>query len=113
VLASAEQARRSGDAAACFAAVARGLNLFLEERLQRPIGGLTTEELRRTLEARGFGDELVERLVRELENCDFARFTPEGGRAREMSECIERARDLVDELDRVVVKPDPEGVGPS
>lgn len=108
ILAGAEQARRAGDATACFAAVARGLHLFLEERLQRPVGGLTMEELRRTLEERGFPDELVERLVGELENCDFARFTPEGGRAREMTECLDRARGLVEELDRVAVRPDPE-----
>lgn len=108
LLADAEKARHAGDATACFAAVARGLGLFLDERLQRPVGGLTTEELRRLLEARGFPEDLVERLVGELENCDFARFTPEGGRAREMSECLGRARSLLEELDRVTVRPDPE-----
>jgi len=108
LLGAAEQARRQGDATACFAGVARALSTFLEERLQCPIGGMTTPELRRTLEARGFGEEQVERLVRELENCDFARFTPEGGRAREMSECLERARALLAELDGVAVRPDPE-----
>lgn len=108
ILAIAEQARRHGDATACFAGVARALGTFLDERLQRPVGGMTTLELRRTLEGRGFPEEIVERLVRELENCDFARFTPEGARAKEMSECLERARVLLSDLDQVAVRPDPE-----
>ncbi|MBI2897767.1 MAG: protein BatD [Deltaproteobacteria bacterium] len=107
VLRDAASRRRAGDATAFFAGVSRTLTTYLEERLSRPIGGMTMEALRQHLESRGYPENLVEELIRELENCDFARFTPEGTRAREMSECLDRARRLLATLDRVTPSAEP------
>ena len=68
-------AQVEGDSEADFqGTLVAALTGALEARLQEPLGGLTHGELRALLAERGMADELVDEVVAQLQNCDFARF---------------------------------------
>ncbi len=83
-----------------YATVAIALKDVLEAKLARAVGSLTHPELRRLLVGRGMAEALSDRVVDELEGCDFARFSAAGIRSEEMRSCLERTRGLLAELDR-------------
>lgn len=103
-LRSARRLARAGDTAGTFAEIARLLQGYLEDRLGERVGHLTMTSLRDLLVARGYPCELAERVVGELENCDFARFTPANIRDREAAECVQRTATLLPDLDQVQPK---------
>jgi hypothetical protein len=101
-LSSASEHARAGNAREFYAAIAQALKEVLEAKLARPVGSLTHGELRRMLVERGMVEGLADRVVDELEGCDFARFSAAGVRTEEMQSCLERTRGLLGELDRFV-----------
>jgi hypothetical protein len=88
-----------------FGGLQRVLIRFLENRLQTAVAGDTMDGLRRRLRERGFPAELAERVVAELECCDFARFARSAGSAGERSEGLARMEALIDGLAGVTVTP--------
>ena len=70
-----------------------------KRRLGEPVSGMTHEELRSVLRGRGMEEDLVRRVLDELESCDFARFSSAGGSASEMDACLGRVRGLLDAID--------------
>lgn len=54
-----------------------------------------------TLGELGVGADTAQAIVRELENCDFARFAPGAG-ADDVSEAARRAAALVDRVEQEV-----------
>ncbi|HEY8432515.1 MAG TPA: BatD family protein, partial [Sandaracinaceae bacterium] len=105
-LAAAERHAAAGEPREFYAAIAQALKELLEAKLGRPVGSLTHVELARTLVARGMQEELVQRVVDELESCDFARFSAAGIRGEEMESCLARTKELLRELDRFTAKED-------
>lgn len=83
-----------------YAAIAQALKEVLEAKLDRAVGSLTHAELRRVLVERGMAEGLADRVVDELEGCDFARFSAAGVRTEEMRSCLERTRGILAEIDR-------------
>jgi len=100
-LRAAEQALRDGLVKDFYAQVSRTLIGYLEERTNLPATGMTHDELRRAARAAGYGPDTVDAVIVELENCDFARFAPQGSAATRMRESLDRATELLRELDRV------------
>ena len=98
-LVEAEEKARLGDVRAFYGTVAAALKLEVERRLGEAIGGLTHDRLRHELRERGLDENIVRRLIEELEGCDFARFSSAGGSEVEMSQTLSRARSLLKELD--------------
>ena len=86
-----------------YGAVARALTHFFVDRVQLPAVGLTHEELRYAALERGFSQELMERVVAELENCDFARFASSSKASEDMQATLSRAKSLIDDLGAVNV----------
>ena len=80
---------------AFFGECARVLYEHLEYRLGAKVEALTLGELREHLTARGFDRETVEGTVKELENCDFARFAPSASGPGEMRAAMRRVRTLL------------------
>ena len=80
---------------AFFGECARVLYEHLEYRLGAKVEALTLGELREHLTARGFDRETVELTVKELENCDFARFAPSASGPGEMRAAMRRVRALL------------------
>jgi hypothetical protein len=92
---------RGGRASKFFAEIARVLQEHIEERVGTPVAALTREQLRDLLLGRSFPEETVEALVRELENCDFARFAPSASGPGEMRAALRRVRALLGAIERV------------
>jgi hypothetical protein len=89
-----------------FAELQRALVAFLEDRLECPVAGDTSAELAARLRRRGFGDELAEATVAEMESCDFARFARSASAAGERRGALERIRSLVARLAAVAIEPE-------
>jgi hypothetical protein len=100
-LRTAELHIRGGRPAKFFGEVARVLVEMLEERVGEPVSAMTREQLREYLAARGFPEETVDALARELENCDFARFAPSASGPGEMRAAMRRVRALLTAIERV------------
>jgi hypothetical protein len=92
------KAQRPG---AFFSECARVLYEHLEFRLGQKFEGLTLEELRFHLLGRGFQSETAEAVVKELENCDFARFAPSASEPDEMRAALRRVSALIGWIERV------------
>jgi hypothetical protein len=80
---------------AFFGECARVLYEHLEYRLGAKVEALTLEELRLHLTKHGFSRDTAESVVRELENCDFARFAPSASGPGEMRAALRRVRTLL------------------
>lgn len=85
---------------AFFGECARVLYEHLEYRLGAKVEALTLGELREHLLARGFDKETVEATVKELENCDFARFAPSASGPGEMRAALRRVRALLGMIEK-------------
>lgn len=91
-----------------YAAIASALKQVLEAKLGRAVGSLTHPELLRVLDERGMNEALRDRVVDELEGCDFARFSAVGVTASEMQDCLGRAGGLLTELSKFEPTPEEE-----
>jgi hypothetical protein len=85
---------------AFFGECARVIYEHLEYRLGHKVEALTLGELRTHLEQSGFSKETTEACVRELENCDFARFAPSASGPGEMRAALRRVRNLLGWIER-------------
>lgn len=94
------QAGKAG-AGQAYTAIAHALEGYFEARFGRPFKGLTHPQLVATLGELGVGADTAQAVVRELENCDFARFAPGAG-ADDVSEAARRAAALVDRVEQEV-----------
>jgi hypothetical protein len=91
----AEYHIRAQRPSAFFGECARVIYEHLEYRLGAKVEALTLGELREHLLVRGFDRETVEATVKELENCDFARFAPSASGPGEMRAALRRVRALL------------------
>jgi hypothetical protein len=89
-----------------FAELHKILLAFLEDRLEAPVAGDTMAELTARLKRRGFGDELAESTVAEMESFDFARFARSASATAERRQALERMRTLISRLATVAVTPE-------
>jgi len=87
-----------------FGAMSRSLSGYLEDRMEIPLGGCTTSQIRKIMERNGYPEDLVERVFRELEVMDFARFSSGGSAPPEIDSCLRRVEDLLRALDRIQPK---------
>jgi hypothetical protein len=91
---------KAGQRVAFFTEIARVLEEHLTASLGVRVQGLTTPDLRAVLHESGIPVPLQERLVRELEMCDFARFAPAASAEEEMEVTLLRTREILADLDR-------------
>lgn len=97
----ASKASKAGLVKDFYGHVARTLTAFFEERANLPAQGMTHDELRRAAAAAGYPPDLLEAVVVELENADFARFAPAAAQSERMRETLDRVEALVKKLDAV------------
>lgn len=99
-LKEARKLRKGGAFKAAFAAVEASLLDFVASRTGLPARGLPRDELARALTERGWAALRVERLVRILEDCETARFSPVAPTEEDVDTLLDRAgRVLVDLLE--------------
>ena len=66
------------------------------------------DELRDALKDSGFARTTVERIARELDDCDAARFSPVGASREEMREALDKVRDILREIEKTPLASDQE-----
>lgn len=96
---------RDGDRVGFFSEIASVIGELLSARLGVRVQGLTATELGELLEASQMSPALADRLLRDLEVCDFARFAPAAAEEAEMQDVLSRTRKLMGKLERASLKP--------
>jgi hypothetical protein len=91
---------------AFFGECARVIYEHLEYRVGQKVESLTLAELRTFLTSRGFTDETTESIVKELENCDFARFAPSASGPGEMRAALRRVKTLLSWIETAKIASD-------
>jgi len=97
----AEDAAKQGLVQDFYGQLDRCLSGYLEERVNIPVQGMTHDELRAACLEAGYSAELVQRLIDERDNCDFARFAPVSNVDASMKEASQRVRELLVALNAV------------
>ncbi len=97
----ARELMSQGEKGAFFGEVAAAMHGLLDHKLGVRVEGLTREELERVLDGAGFDQGLCQEVLQELDNCDFARFTPAASDPAEMERTLSRAKKLLDRIIRV------------
>jgi hypothetical protein len=99
-LGAAEKHLEAGQTGPFFIEIDRVLREFLSGKLGRPVTGLSRDELRSHLGAAGLATEVVDRTIDALEECDRARFAPGSGSESEMRAALDRAGEVILQIER-------------
>jgi hypothetical protein len=105
-LGAAEKHLEAGRTGPFFIEIDRVLREFLSGKLGRPVTGLSRDELRAQLAAAGSPDELTDRTLAALEECDRARFAPGTDSEAEMRAALDRAGDVILQIERAKLRPE-------
>lgn len=95
----AAKSAQAGDARTFYAAISKALTDALETKTGEKIGSLTQTELHDFLIANQMPAADVSALARELETCDFARFSSAGSTPEEMKDCLARTATVLKSVD--------------
>lgn len=98
-LAEAAKSAESGDARAFYAAISKALTDALETKTGEKVGSLTQTELHEFLSERAMPPADVGAFAREIETCDFARFSSAGSTRAEMNDCLARTETILKSVD--------------
>jgi hypothetical protein len=99
-LRTADAHLREGRLVQAFGEIERVLRECLTGKLQRPIAGMSLDELRSALSRAGLAPELVTDTLSALENCDRARFAPGSLSAQEVTTARDRASELILQIEK-------------
>jgi hypothetical protein len=100
LLRSAQNALHANDPRSFYDRIVTSITHALDSRLGEPVAGLPHAELRGRLVAEGFDDDLVQRVINELEGADFARFAASGVNEDEMERCLQRTTTVIERIQR-------------
>jgi hypothetical protein len=100
LLRNARNALESDDPREFYDRVVASINHALDSRLGEAVGGLPHTQLRARLIAEGLDDDLIQRVINELEGADFARFAASGVNKEEMERCLERSAAIIERMQR-------------
>lgn len=81
-----------------YAAVASALWGYMGDKLRIPSSALTRDNITEKLSADGVSDELIQRTIAVLDDCEMARFTP-GSADSKMSDLYDRATSVINDLE--------------
>jgi hypothetical protein len=103
-LLEAQSLMDSADVKGFFGQITRIIIGFFEDKAGFPATGMTHDILRTTASGAGFDSKLLDDVIAELENADFARFAPAATLQTQMKETLKRIQAMVEELDRSPVR---------
>lgn len=93
-----------------YAEIQRAIYLYLERRFDIPATGMTGPELMAALVRAGVDSPTAEKVVKETENCEFARYGRSSSeRDMDMTRVRNSVQDVLQELEKVDVKPPKKG----
>lgn len=96
----AQNALHADDPRSFYDQIVASVTHALDSLLGEPVGGLPHTELRTRLVAEGLDDDLVQRVINELEGADFARFAASGVSKEEMDRCLQRTAAIIERIQR-------------
>jgi len=96
----AEDALQANDPRSFYDGIVASITHALDSRLGEPVGGLPHADLRTRLVVERFDDDLVQRVINELEGADFARFAASGVNKDEMERCRQRTAAIIERIQR-------------
>ena len=96
----ARSALQAKDPRAFYDRIVASITHALDSRLGEAVAGLPHTQLRTRLAAEGFDDDLIQRLINELEGADFARFAASGVNRDEMERCLQRTAAIIERIQR-------------
>ncbi len=79
--------------------VAKALLQYVGDKLNLPAYGLTKDQIHSELEEKGFSPEKIDNLIKVLDFCDLARFSPSSSTEEEMKRFLDRAEKVIVELE--------------
>lgn len=94
-----------------FGELSRVILEHLEERLDKPVQALTREKLAEVLMDAGFSRTTVGRISKELDECDFARFSASGASIEEMNRAMNRVKELLASIEKTRLQTEAEEEG--
>ncbi len=97
---SADDALQANDPRSFYDRIVASITHALDARLGESVGGLPHSALRTRLVADGFDDDLVQRVINELDGADFARFAASGVSKNEMERCRQRSAAIIERIQR-------------
>lgn len=97
---SAHDALQANDPRSFYDRIVESITHALDARLGAPVGGLPHAALRTRLVTEGLDDDLVDRVINELEGADFARFAASGVNKDEMERCRQRTAAIIERIQR-------------
>ncbi len=100
LLRSAQRSLDDAEPRSFYDRIVSAIHHALESRLGASVGGLSHGELRARLVDAGMEDDLVQRVINELEGADFARFAASGVNEDEMERCLDRTEAIVERIQR-------------
>ena len=98
-LRKAGQYLKSGDKSGFYEEVLRAMWGYLSDKMFLPMSDLTRERAAAALESRGVGKDLIERLMRVIDQCEFARYAPEGDTGA-MDKLYKEAVEIISQLEQ-------------
>jgi hypothetical protein len=87
-----------------YGSVEKIIEEYLTDKLKIPVNGLTLSRLREILISSGVKDADSDSVVKELENCSFARFAPSELQQAEIQNCLERVEKMLLSLEKTEFK---------
>lgn len=88
-----------GDAKAFYAAISNALRQYLGDKLNVPSAAIVGYEAGKILREHGLNEEVVQRLIRCLDTCDYARFAPVGADRDEMQRTLQEVEVIIREIE--------------
>jgi hypothetical protein len=95
----AGQHLKMGDRAGFYEEVLKAVWGYLSDKMLLPLSDLTRESAARALEERGITKDMIERLIRVIDQCEYARYAPEG-ESGAMDKLYEEAVAIISELEQ-------------
>ncbi len=89
------------DQDAAYAAVARALTAYLGDKFNLPAAGLTRDTIQQTLSARAVSQDLIARLLNDLEWADSGRFAPVAA-GRDAGDLVQEAEETIAQLEESI-----------
>jgi hypothetical protein len=112
-MAVVKRAGESDDPAGFYAEIQRAIYLYLERRFGVPATGMTGPELMNALVVAGVDTDVAETVVKETENCEFARYGRSSSeRELDMTGVRSRVQQVLQALERYDVPRRPGGGAP-
>lgn len=90
---------RKGDVDKFYDEILTALWGYLSDKLKMPTSELMRDNIIAVLEQRGIAEEYITNLVNIIDDCEFAKYSPESGK-QSMSEAYDSAMNIINNLDK-------------